>query len=226
MYLSPTSPLVHDLQFPEGFDIATTPLVTFRRSDMLFTKAELTHIHNALHPERAAAVENFELFGGDLVIDVPAVEYLRLFTAPLPEANYGTLVVSTGGHWTPWTLYGLHNDPAPHSDEASVFGLFEESMMAWSGLVQSWLRRARLHDDAEYGGGAMTMGGRRRQAVVRAYLPGHDNCHSFHRPWAVYEQANMTLTWNWEWIGPLNRIFEVKKHVYFVALCTRPFVRF
>ena len=131
MYLSPTSPLVHEIQFPEGFDIATTPLVSFRRSDLLLTKPQIVGIHESLHPERAGK-DDFRLFGDELVIDVPPIEYLRLFTAPLPEANYGTLIVSTAGHWTMGTLWGLHDPSMPHSGFSNILEMFEESMSAWT----------------------------------------------------------------------------------------------
>lgn len=59
LYLNPDSPLVPSLTFPDGFSIADTPLVAFRRRRLL-----------------------------------DPAEYMPMFTAPLPHANYKTMVVS------------------------------------------------------------------------------------------------------------------------------------
>ena len=48
-----------------------------------------------------------------------------------------------------------------------------------------------------------------RQVVVRAYLPGHEDCHSFRAPWA--ERQPFKWNWyNWAWIGDMNARFQVR----------------
>ena len=50
---------------------------------------------------------------------------------------------------------------------------------------------------------------RRRQVVVRAYLPGHEDCHNFRAP--IGEYAKGVNGWyNWNLIGDFNRAFEVR----------------
>ena len=44
LFLNPESPLLRQLRLPAGFNIQTTPLVTFMRVDLLFSKAEMLQI--------------------------------------------------------------------------------------------------------------------------------------------------------------------------------------
>lgn len=165
-----------------------------------------------LHPEQAAR-PGFELLGGDQAWELPTSEYMSLFTAPLPEANYGTMVVSTAGHWTVGTFHGLRDDSMAHQGMQNVMDFFGEAMQVWSGLVQGWLHStvggSSSSADTSMGGGRYTKGGRKRQVVIRAYLPGHDGCHDHFKPWTWYEQGIQSLSYNWGQIPALNRIFEV-----------------
>ncbi|THG94674.1 hypothetical protein EW026_g6840 [Hermanssonia centrifuga] len=202
LYLNPDSPLVPYLKPPAGFNMSITPLVTFRRVDLMLTQEQLTDVYHSLHPEQAQN-EQFQLFGGDQVWELPPSEYLSLFTAPLPEANYGTLITSTAGHWTVGTIPGLKNDNLPGSGIQNVIDFFEDAMQVWAGMIQGW-----MDGEAKTGNGGKTAGGKMRQVVVRAYLPGHDGCHYIMHPWRTYEQENMKLPYNWGSIGTFNGIFE------------------
>ncbi len=190
--------------------MSITPLVTFRRVDLMLTQEQLTDVYHSLHPEQAQN-EQFQLFGGDQVWELPPSEYLSLFTAPLPEANYGTLITSTAGHWTVGTIPGLKNDNLPGSGIQNVIDFFEDAMQVWAGMIQGW-----MDGEAKTGNGGKTAGGKMRQVVVRAYLPGHDGCHYIMHPWRTYEQENMKLPYNWGSIGTFNGIFEVRP-VYLVV---------
>ena len=75
-------------------------------------------------------------------------------------------------------------------------------------MAQGWLDAVQYSEDAPRGGGAVTRGGRRRQVVVRSYLPGHDGCHYHHEPWRTYEQADMKLPYNWAEIKLFNQEFQ------------------
>lgn len=210
LYLNPESPLVEKLHPPEGFNISITPLVTFRRVDLMLTEEQLTDLYRTTQPYHAAQ-ENFNLLGGDQVWEFTPSEYLQLFTAPLPEANYGTMVVSTAGHWTVGTFAGLKNESMPGQGIDNVLSFFDEAMKVWARIVQGWMTGAEHSADRNEGGGAVTKGGRRRQIVVRAYLPGHDGCHYIMHPWETYEQENNSLPYNWGQIKTFNKEFEVRR---------------
>ncbi|KAF9000458.1 hypothetical protein BDQ17DRAFT_1359645 [Cyathus striatus] len=159
LYLSPTSPLLHTLSLPPGFDIHTTPLVTFRRIDLLVDQAELD-------------------------MDTPCPNLPRYFHCSLPGANYATMIVSTGGHWTTTLLSGLKDESKPGDGIDSVLQLFEVSMQYWAKEVQERLWSAQRGSRGR---------GMRRRVLVRAYLPGHEDCHSHREPW----KEIVPFVWGW-----------------------------
>lgn len=195
LYLSPSSPLLPTLSLPPNFNISSTPLVTFRRIDLLLTQPELIELHNS----RWNAPANFSLFSDEKVWSMGPSEYMDLFLEPLPKGGYGTMVVSTGGHWTT-TVFGGFRDEAKAEEGygiSSVIQFFGQAMQVWAGKIQDALYK-------EGGRGAR----RERQVVVRAYLPGHEDCHSWREPWAEVHPFD----WNWyNWgnIWEFNKVFEV-----------------
>ena len=136
-------------------------------------------------------------------------EYVREFTAPLPQGNYATMVVSTGGHWTTTMLAGLKDTQLFHDGVYNVVSFFREAMDAWARDVQGMLRDTEV---AERRSRSRKHGEERRpprQVVVRAYLPGHEDCHNFRAP--IGEYAKGVNGWyNWNQIGDFNRAFEVR----------------
>ena len=207
LYLSPTSPLLSELDFPTGFSIETTPLVTFHRVDLLFNQHDLDAIYRrtlipedtfGMNPEQDLA--NKTLFSDERAWSMSPSEYMPEFLGDLPDFNYGTLVVSTAGHWTT-TLMGAFRDEEA-GDEAgygitNVKSFFDIAMREWAFQVQEAIRNYR------------SKGGRRpKQVVVRAYLPGHENCHNIHEPSTEIEPYHWRW-YNWPWIQDFNDIFKV-----------------
>jgi hypothetical protein len=121
LYLKPSSPLLSTLSLPEGFDIASTPLITFRRIDLL-PKDELIFIHNSSQSENIT-LHDTSLFSDEGIWTLPVTEYLSEFLAPLPKANYVIMVVSTAGHWTT----GVFSKVEPPGMEG-ILSLFEVAM--------------------------------------------------------------------------------------------------
>jgi hypothetical protein len=123
---------------------------------------------------------------------------MPIFTAPLPRANYATLVISTGGHWTTTLLHAFRDETK--KDEGygidGVLAFFKEAMKKWSGDIQAWL-------DATKANGS----GVRRQVVVRAYLPGHEDCHKHLEPWTYWHPYEWNW-YNWAQIKDFNAIFK------------------
>ncbi|KAF9533582.1 hypothetical protein CPB83DRAFT_902945 [Crepidotus variabilis] len=202
LYLSPSSPMVSSISFPEGFDIEKTPLVTFRRIDILFSKEELVEIHRSIQPP-GTDLEGNTLFSEEAVWTVPSAEYLEEFTAPLPQANYATMVVGTAGHWT----VTLFNQTVPSGIEG-VLNLFEQAMKVWLGKVETYVDEAQAKSaktPSRVNASAKNM--KRKRAVIRAYLPGHEDCHSHRKPWN--EVQPFVWSWyNWGEIWRYNGIFE------------------
>ncbi|KAJ7725018.1 hypothetical protein B0H16DRAFT_1333065, partial [Mycena metata] len=187
LYLNPDSGLVSDLTFPEGFSIAETPLVTFRRVDLLLGKQQLVNLHRELYPEPA----NFSLFSDEAVWTLDPTEYLSMFTAPLPSGNYETMV-NTAGHWTTSVFSGYRNESEAESGSgiAGLIRFFGHAMRKWAVIVQKVLKEDKL-----------------RQVVVRAYLPGHEGCHNELAPWEEVKPFAWNW-WNWGNIWEFNEVFE------------------
>lgn len=204
LYLSPTSPLLAELDFPIGFSIETTPLVTFHRVDLLFNQTDLDAIYRrTLIPEDAFGINseqdlaNKTLFSEEKAWSMSPSEYMPKFLSD-SEFNYGTLVVSTAGHWTTTLMSAFRDEEA--GDEAgygiaNVKSFFEIAMREWAFQVQEAIRNYR------------SKGGRRpKQVVVRAYLPGHENCRNHYEPWTEIEPYQWPW-YNWPWIPDFNEIF-------------------
>ncbi|KAI0784629.1 hypothetical protein C8Q75DRAFT_375836 [Abortiporus biennis] len=196
LYLSPASPLVDSIHLPSGFDIATTPLVTFRRVDLLLSGEQLTNLYRKLYQPSA----DFPLFSDELYWTLPPSDYLSVFQKPLPEGNYGTLIVNTAGHWSTNLLAGFLADTMPenHLGMAGVLQFFEKAMTLWADQIQAILSLDKG-----------TAGGRSRQVIVRSYNPGHEKCHD---KWGSYYHlipGPFKQHWsNWEYIEEFNRIFQ------------------
>ncbi|KAA1472822.1 hypothetical protein DENSPDRAFT_779180 [Dentipellis sp. KUC8613] len=200
LYLSPTSPLVLTLNFPPGFSIEHTPLVTHRRVDLLLTQPELETLHTATHPELYPPLAET---ARPLVSEVPVwtmspKEYLPLFTAPAPDAHYATMIVSTAGHWTTRLFSGLDGD---RGGIGAVLAFFRVAVRYWATQVEEMLTThlaAHAHT---------VRAARRPRVIVRAYLPGHVDCHSHRQAWSEYVWPAES-EWNWASIGEFNRIFQ------------------
>lgn len=174
-----------DIAFPPEFDIEVTPLVTFRRIDLLFSKAELNALYHIRHPSFS---HNNTLFSEETVWTMPVQEYLDIFLSPLPKANYGTMIVSTAGHWTT-TMFSYFRDDEKKDSGYGIDGIldfFEYAMEGWADEVQMalWKEEKRL-------GKKMVRKG--KKVVVRAYLPGHEDCHSHREAWTEIQPS----VWNW-----------------------------
>ena len=198
LYLKPDSPFLSTLSLPQGFDLSSTPLVTFRRIDLLLSKDELISIHNSSQLQ-TTTLNDTSLFSDDGVWTLPVTEYLDQFLAPLPEANYATMVVSTAGHWTT-TVFSKVQPPGIEG----VLKLFGVAMERWAEDVQGALLRAHARDENF----RSEQKQKERRVIVRAYLPGHENCHDFRQPWDQIQPYKWNW-YNWYEIPQFNAIFEV-----------------
>lgn len=217
MYLSPTSPLIHELDFPRGFSIEETPLVLFRRVDLLLNQDDLQTLYQNNYrtdmEEQDPSATNgtaTSLFSEESTWSLSPSEYMPMFLSSAPEGNFGTLVVSTAGHWTTTLMSAFRDEEAGDAAGYGIEGVksfFKLAMRSWAGQVQDAINEYRRH------------GGKgQKQVIVRAYLPGHESCHDHREPWT--EIAPYTWRWyNWPWIQDFNAIFQVGPS-YFVFACT------
>ncbi|CAE6360378.1 unnamed protein product [Rhizoctonia solani] len=197
LYLNPSSPLVSELNPPTGFDMNRTPLVTFRRVDLLFDKPELDSIHRAMHSNASGDVPD-TLFGpgASESYNLSPKAYLEQFMQPLPEGNYRRLIVSTAGHWTTGSLPGAR-DPENTTAGATnpgVYKTFAEAVRVWTHQVS----------------GALLTDTKDRQVLIRAYLPGPGHEYDCHKePGPITEVRTFSQEWyNWSWIGRMNEAFK------------------
>ncbi|KAL1671160.1 hypothetical protein EV122DRAFT_285256 [Schizophyllum commune] len=133
MYLNPDSPVVQRLKLPRGFNVTGTPLVTFRRVDTLLIGDELI----ALHRELYNPPPDFKLISDEAFWALSSQEYVRIFTDP--ANHYGTLVISTGGHWTTTLFSGFRDDSAVDRGYGidGVIEFFGHAMEKW-GCRRCW----------------------------------------------------------------------------------------
>lgn len=190
--------------------------------DLLLSQSEVETVHKRLHQEFYApkvSEDDSKLFSDVTVYTLSPTEYLPLFTAELPLGGYSTMVVSTGGHWTTGVFSGLANDAhirtSPHEDDMEeegqrvegidrVIDLFRESMTVWAGAVQDAVEGAGQREPRSPE--------REKHVLVRAYLPGHEDCHDFRAPWT--EIKPFVWGWyNWARIWEFNDVFEVRRGV-------------
>ncbi|KIJ34838.1 hypothetical protein M422DRAFT_34933 [Sphaerobolus stellatus SS14] len=201
LYLNKSSSLVPHINFPKGFDIDKTPLVLFRRVDLLLGKADLTSLWKDFPAGNATGKDLFE--GGDDVWDLDPSVCVPIFLAPLPEANFRTMIFNTAGHWTVGTLPGFEASGLGYTQMLEFFSL---SMDSWIRSMVDMLEHAKEDDEAN---GIKRK--RERQIVVRGYNPGHDACNlAQNRLGGPLEEWNegWTHSWNWKWIRKFNGIFE------------------
>ncbi|KAF5332066.1 hypothetical protein D9758_016259 [Tetrapyrgos nigripes] len=231
MYLNPESQLIRTLSLPAGFNISTTPLVTFRRVDLLWTQEELEKMHKELYPEKYPEMivgrppsgdngngpQPFKLFSDEKTWSLSPSEYVDIFTKSLPEANYGTLIIATAGHWTT-TLFSGYRDESKESEGYGIEGViqfFEKAMQGWADVVQKMLDAAEterplaLSKDSEGNTwrGSGTGRRKRRQVVIRAYLTGHEGCHEHRDPWKEIQPFEWSW-YNWRYIDRFNEAFQ------------------
>ncbi|KAF8714630.1 hypothetical protein RHS03_00091, partial [Rhizoctonia solani] len=197
LYLNPSSPLLTQLKLPHGFDIDRTPLVTFRRVDLLFDTHELDSIHLEMHRnDNANGSVPDTLFGpkASESYNLSPKTYLDQFMLPLPEGNYKTLIVSTAGHWTTASLPGARDpeDVQAGATNPGVYKTFVEAVRVWTDQVSR----------------ALSADTRAREVLVRAYLPGHEyDCHKESGP--LTQVREFSQEWyNWSWIGRMNEAFK------------------
>jgi len=194
LYLNASSPLVSSLKFPQGFDMATTPLALFRRVDLLLGKGDLEE----LWQDFPGGNHSRSLFGSEPLWDLDPGTYLPLFFAP--EANFRAMMISTGGHWTTTALPGFHG----HAD---LLAFFKVAMNSWTERMVDALNAAK-RDEAAAKGTART---KERQIIVRGYQPGHDGCNlpetRLGGPLEKYHDS-WSHSYNWAWIRRFNWAFE------------------
>lgn len=108
-----------------------TPLVSFRRVDLLWNKTELSTFHNSIRP-----LSQDQLFG-TASWDVSPTEYLEEFFSG-PPYQYKVLVASTGGHWTTETF-------PVQGGMAEITELFAAAVMGWSKQMAAALLKHPGH---------------------------------------------------------------------------------
>lgn len=217
LYLSPTSPLLtrtHGrLVLPPHFNISGTPLVTFRRNDVLFSAAELEDLW-----KRAPSYDpGRKLLSDDQAWFIGTDEYLSWFTTSRAAggAGYSTLIVSTGGHWTTGLFGAFREDqsaeegagPAPGAGIHGVLEFFQTAMTNWAERMQAAVAKTAAEETVA--AARSRTGGTKRQVIVRAYLPGHEDCHTHRQPWLEIQEWK-NRPYNWGEIEDFNRIFDVR----------------
>ncbi|PCH35900.1 hypothetical protein WOLCODRAFT_156601 [Wolfiporia cocos MD-104 SS10] len=148
-----------------------TPLVTFSWVGLLLDKEELEELEEMLWSLS------------------PTLYVRELLLAPAP-LRYGTLVVSTGGHWTVTLLSGLADASLPTSGIENLIAFFGTTRTSGEELV-----------------GAQRRSGEARRGEV--YLSGYMNCHDEREPWTAWRSHRRNWR-NLANIGEMNHVFEIE----------------
>ncbi|KAF6765448.1 hypothetical protein DFP72DRAFT_797889 [Ephemerocybe angulata] len=219
LYLNASSPLASGFQYPADFNVTTTPLISFKRVDLLWSIEDLVEMHRKHHPEFYVKNETFKLFGSEPVWTISPDAYLDIFLGPAATANYKAMVVSTAGHWTTNLFRGYHktsgSDLAPAAaSPSSPSESFEdvEPLLGYDGLLVffkevmvRWAKAVQLRLDAHASLESTAESAPQRQVLVRAYMAGHADCHKQREPFTeVKPVVNM---WNWSEFWRYNRIW-------------------
>ncbi|KZV92261.1 hypothetical protein EXIGLDRAFT_614623 [Exidia glandulosa HHB12029] len=204
LYLLPNSSFARSLRFPPGFSFEHTPLVTYRRVDVIMAPEELLPLYARVAPDKtkSANPEIRELYGNieEVVFNAHSAEVLALFTSP-PPLNYGALILSSGAHWTD-TVFGALESPS------EIISFFGATVAHWVTRVAEALApvsRPSWATSVSWSG--FTSSGKPRQVVVRAANWGSEDCLSDKVRWGGPTPHIPPLTkpfWNWGWIPLLN----------------------
>lgn len=181
LYLNPLSTLIPTLNFPPKFNIGLTPLVSLRRSDLLFSRPELLKIQRSLHPH---SQQYPPVFASGATWDRSLSSYLSDFLTPLPLGNYRALIVDTGSRWTPATF--------AFPGMSGIVTFFQYSMEKWIDKVSEVLDKG---DETK-----------RRRVLIKAYAGGHDKCETALGPIASSELSEGD---DWNWSKEFNHAVQV-----------------
>jgi hypothetical protein len=202
LYLVPSSPLLtrsrDPLVLPPKFNISTTPIVSFRRNDVLFAKSEL----EAIYPLTKGYNRSRELFSDELAWFISPRDYLDMFTKPRPlGAGYSTLIVATAAHWST-SLFSAYNDERKAHEGWGIDGVLDLYRLA----MAQWVNIVELKVDEHHA--LYSHNGTRKRVLVREYLPGHENCRSRREPWTIYPDGE-PWSYNWGYMKEFNKLFRV-----------------
>ncbi|KAH9942489.1 uncharacterized protein BXZ73DRAFT_88047 [Epithele typhae] len=214
LYLNSSSPILPSLKLPKDFDIENTPLVTFRRVDLLLMPSKLDALYRQIHPTSKYLHNKTTLFSDEPLWNLSPEEYVGMLTTPRPAGGYSTLIVSTGGHWTTHLFEALKDASLFNDGIFTVIDFFRDAMRVWADEVQTLLDRDTPRADGGQphlapGGRPAHAGSRPKsahQVLVRAYLSGHDGCHNAGSPVQRFTKE-MVVSFNWPQIGDMNRAF-------------------
>ncbi|KAH7097528.1 hypothetical protein BKA62DRAFT_716269, partial [Auriculariales sp. MPI-PUGE-AT-0066] len=205
LFLDKFSPLVPHLKFPPGFDLDRTPLVTFRRTDVIMDPDELVEVFAKAYPERASkpTPQIKDIFGTsqEVFYHFPASEQLEMFTSP-PPLNYGLLVANSAAHWTQSVFEALDGPDA-------IIDFFAHATRSYITRItrafDGGQARPKWTSAPRYS--SRTSSGHARRVVFRSATTGTDDCLS--SDWRELgpsrEVPPMNANhWNWRWIWRLN----------------------
>jgi hypothetical protein len=177
----------------------------FNRVDFLLGRHEL----ESLWKDFPGGNHSKPLFDDGSMWDLAPATYLPLFFAPLPEANFRTMIVHTAGHWTTTTFQGFHNPESQYNGHglADLLKFFKVAMDSWTKRMVFALEQAKQDDEAH--GIVRT---KERQIIVKGYHAGHDGCNlastRLDGPLKKYNDS-WSHSYNWGWIRKFNWSFKV-----------------
>ena len=192
------------ITLPPGFSISSTPLVTVRRIDLLFSTEEVEALYWSAQG-RPYKDGGKSIYTHETAYTIPMDTYLDEFIAPLPTASYSTMITSTGGHWALFHFNGTLPASIPR-----ILNLFKVVAKHWADHFQEVVGKVNQECLAV---GESCKHPRRRRALIRDFVEGHDNCYSKLDPLTTIEKAPPNVS-NWFDMPKFNAVWGVRKNVY------------
>ena len=180
-------------QMPLGFNPAFTPIISYTRADLLFSKPELADVGAwTSHP----TADPSKFWGPGDIFTQSALDWLDAFEAKFPAGRYATLILSSGTYWTPAVFKGLGGDAA------NVLRLWRVAMNLLAARMVAMLDADKT---------------KTRVVIFRSAVQGHENCtepaNRDMEPLSTYRELKHNL-YNWPALPLMNDVLEtiVKTH--------------
>jgi len=192
------------LTLPIGFNISSTPLVTVRRIDLLFSSEEVEALYWSAQ-DKPYMDGGKSIYTHEKAYTIPMDTYLNEFIQPLPTASYSTMITSTGGHWAQFHFNGTSPAGIP-----GILNLFAVVAKRWADHFQEVVGKANQECLAA---GESCKHPRRRRAIIRDFVEGHYECETKFDPWT--DVGTVTAPpdyWNWLDMPRFNAVWKVRRY--------------
>ena len=190
------------LTLPAGFNISSTPLITVRRVDLLFSREELDDLWQST--QQKLSQDNTSIFSQGDSYTISMDTYLKEFMEPLPKGSYSTLITSSGVHWSSQNYF----NGAKTSGLSGILSLFKAATKHWADRLQEAVGK---ENQGCTNAGELCGHPRRRRAIIRDNVEGHDSCFTQSEP-LTRVQKSTSGQMNWADLPRFNAMWKASEY--------------